>query len=483
VAAGAQAVVNLTGTHTTNGTQYTDNYWYNGSTEITSGSFTYANAINYNLSSDPGSSFVFGLDPFVSGQPSYPASSQNFDFADSVIAYSSNVGNGGPTTITNNTNISSTFAGRGFGWASGIQGIQYYGSQSGTNLTIKNAGNITGSVTSSGYSGVAAGVSAYCLYGGLSITNNSYCNITGSAVSPSGYYAAGIWGEVYYGSTTLNHYGTSQATASQGVGIYSGNAYAVGVDLFNYQGNINVTNTGIATGTTNSGTTSNVAYGMFLWAEQGSMTLSNSGTIQATSTTGAGGAAKALYCGANYNTGSVTNTGTIKGTGGSAGGWAMAIENDHSDAVNVTNSGTITHNNGLGVGVFIGAGTATINNNSGGSIYGGLTGISGQTWVGPVVVNNYGSIGCGSGGNGAMVFGNGNITVNLYNSATVSGAMVGGSGNNKLVFSLSGTLQKVNGQTATKGNNLANYGLGTSGNIVVNGNTYTWQKFTVSGTA
>jgi hypothetical protein len=35
---------------------------------------------------------------------------------------------------------------------------------------------------------------------------------------------------------------------------------------------------------------------------------------------------------------------------------------------------------------------------------------------------------------------------------------------------------------STKGGNLANYSLGTSGNIVVSGKTYKWDQCNVSGT-
>jgi fibronectin type 3 domain-containing protein len=60
----------------------------------------------------------------------------------------------------------------------------------------------------------------------------------------------------------------------------------------------------------------------------------------------------------------------------------------------------------------------------------------------------------------------------------------GGSGtNNTLVFNLTGTLQSVNGQSAS-GTNLSAFALGTNGSIVVSGKTYRWSNFgSVSGTA
>jgi len=289
---------------------------------------------------------------------------------------------------------------------------------------------------------------------------------------------------VYYGS--CNGTNTNKAIANTSGGTQSslaGLGYAAGIDLFSYAGNTTLTNSGTASATS-AGYASNTAYGAFLWAEGngtgGAMTLKNTGTITATAAA-SGGAAKAAYCGGNNNTQTVNNSGSITGTGGNNGGWALGVENDGTNAVNIFNNGYIAHNNGLGVAVMIGGGTTTITNY--GTIYGGLTGISGQTFAGPVIVNDYGDVGCGSSGNGAMVFGNGNITVNIGNLPTISGTIVGGSGTNKLIFNLTGTLQKVNGATATMGNNLSNYSLGKSGNIVVSGKTYAWKNFTVSGTA
>jgi hypothetical protein len=78
--------------------------------------------------------------------------------------------------------------------------------------------------------------------------------------------------------------------------------------------------------------------------------------------------------------------------------------------------------------------------------------------------------------------GDGNDTVYLTGSPTVTGVMNGGNGNNSLIFNINGTLQYVNGNAANSGNNLSAYGLGTSGSIVVSGKTYSWQNFNVSGT-
>ena len=99
----------------------------------------------------------------------------------------------------------------------------------------------------------------------------------------------------------------------------------------------------------------------------------------------------------------VINSGSITGVAGPGGGWALAVENDNSDPITITNSGTISHINGLGVGVFIGSGPATIRNT--GSLYGGLTGIAAQTYHGNMTIYEHILLGCGANGNGTMVLG------------------------------------------------------------------------------
>ena len=144
----------------------------------------------------------------------------------------------------------------------------------------------------------------------------------------------------------------------------------------------------------------------------------------------------------------------------------------------VYNSGTISQNSGYGLVIFgypgRVQGTCYITNTSSGSISGSL-GVGTGAWNGHVIFNNSGKV------TGPISLSAGNDTLYMNGSATVSGTMDGKAGSNSLIFNLSGTLQSVNGVTATKGGNLSNYSLGTSGNIVVSGSTYKWANFNVSG--
>jgi hypothetical protein len=80
-----------------------------------------------------------------------------------------------------------------------------------------------------------------------------------------------------------------------------------------------------------------------------------------------------------------------------------------------------------------------------------------------------------------MDLGPGNDTVHLYGLPVIIGLMNGQGGTNVLDFELAGTLQTVNGTTATNGDDISAYNLGTSGTIVVSGQTYKWANFNVIG--
>jgi hypothetical protein len=470
-------------TQTIDGTNYTDDNDYYGLFEINQGTLTNLGTIDATFDDLPASTQLYGLDPYV-GNSLAPAGNEDYNFGDGVMAWGTNVGWHGPTTITNGSASNSTatirgaVTGSGQNFANGIHALEIYGNSAATNLTVNNYGAVDGEVDN--YDGTAAGVNAYCLFGGLAITN--YAKAMASATAP--FYTTGIYGAVYFGDTKLVNNGAATATAGGGAeGYTKGLAYAAGVDLFGYAGNVTATNSGKITGSISGGSTS-VCYGMFLWAEGGNnsggaMTLANSGTIAATNSSGPGGAAKAVYCGGNGAAQTVVNSGTITGTAGQAGGWALGVEDDQSDPINITNSGAIKHNNGLGVAVFAGSGLTTIRNT--GTIYGGLLGISAETFNGPITIYDHGSVGCLPTGGGAMGLGNGNNTVYFYGLPSVSGSIIGGSGANTLHFHLTGQLQKVNGKAATLGPNLTSYKLGSSGSIVVSGKTYSWSNFAASG--
>ena len=452
---------------------YTNYYYYND--RITSGTYDLYNDRDGSASSLPATTGpLFGLDGFVNGGD--PTLSGNYYYAIGLLAWNPNVGSNSTSSVTNHATIKGILSGTGNGIGYGIFSYQFNGSKSGTNITITNSGTCDGEVLN--HEGTAAGLYHYASNGGIKVTNNSGATMSATAR----YYATGTTCNNYYGGATFVNNGTAKATASGSQsGSASGQAYATGIDVFTYDASstaaapISFQNTGNVTGTTTGGTHQK-AYGVFVWAQGGSLTWKNSGTITSSSTSASDARCEAVYCGANFGTSSITNTGTIKGTAGGAGGWGMGVENDEGYNITVTNSGSITHNNGYGLAAFTGTGKITITNS--GTITGGLGGIATQTWKGIVTVN----ISAGTvSGNNALVLGPGNDIVNVTGLPTITGSMDGNGGTNTLNFTLSGTLQKVNGATATKGNQLSAYGLGTSGNITVSGKTYTWKNFNVKG--
>lgn len=211
------------------------------------------------------------------------------------------------------------------------------------------------------------------------------------------------------------------------------------------------------------------------------MTLNNSGTVAATSSSASEGGADGIYCGGNGGAVSVVNTGSIEGFAGGKGGWALGVENDENDPVTVVNSGAISHNNGLGLALFAGSGSATISNLADAVIHGGLEGIAAENYPGNITIYDYGSIRAGNAYYNAMDLGPGNDMVHLYGLPVIIGLMNGQGGTNMLDFELAGALQTVNGVNATKGDDISAYNLGTSGNIVVSGQSYKWANFNVSG--
>lgn len=200
-------------------------------------------------------------------------------------------------------------------------------------------------------------------------------------------------------------------------------------------------------------------------------------------TTGATGQAKTLYCGGNGGPVKLANTGTVTGSSPGGGGWAWGVEDDKGDAITIDNSGSISHDTGLGMFVYgTVSGTATITNESTGSIFGGNEGIAAESYIGNITVEVYGSVSAGSTSGNAIHLGSGNDTVRLHGLPTIVGTMNGSAGNNVLEFDVTGTLDTVNGATANKGSSLSAYGLGTSGTLTVSGKQYKWANFNVTGT-
>jgi hypothetical protein len=483
----AADTVTQTDNHFVNNVKYIDTNIHHTTTVITGGTVTLTNSITQTVTDGAGSSWLKALDLAVlRDRLATPAASQRYEWATGVLALN-DAGNlkQGVTTLSvaAGTTIQATYSGTGLGYAAGIRGAQNLGVTGATvdALTIDNAGTIQGHVLTN--DGTAAAIAVDTTYGGSVITNS------GSLTASATYDAIGLSAEIYYGRNDIVNSGTITAKATGGQhDIVTGFASASGVKSFCYADNLTFTNTatGVISGDVDGGNASDqyqLVLGANIWAQGngtvgGRMDFVNHGTITAISRNATVGRAQAAYCGSNGGPVSVFNDGTITATAPSALGWALGTENDEDDPLSVTNLGSIYHNSAFGLVLFTGKGPATVVNK--GSIYGGLYGFSCHTWQGPVTMDDWGDIACNHRTHTAIWMGLGDDTLTLHGLPTITGIMDGNTGTNHLVFKLDGTLEKVNDQPATKGNDLSAYNLGTSGTIVVSGKTYQWTNFIVS---
>ena len=413
--------------------------------------------------------------------------------AAAVLEYEPNVGYGvGVVRVSNGA--SGTMQGitsDSGSWAAGFWSDQIYGDPASAELIVDNYGTMKGQATNS--TGCAFGFHNYNLYGGLNMTNQSGATCSGTAKGNAG----GIDSYCYYGPINFVNNGTATSTSS---GVNGADVWTLGLNLYTFDSTnrapIYCENNGYISGTSTGGQTNHV-FGARVWAQGGNMVLINRGTFKGRSWGGALCQANGVYCGSNVGDDWVVNTGQMIGEGGP--GWGLGVENDGSNngnspyiaTINVLNSGVISNGvtsgqssegiyGGMGIVLWVSPGPTYLTNTSTGIIYGGNMGIWAGVYDGPITIYNSGVI--YGGGGEAMHLGNGNDTVYLTGSPTVTGTMNGGNGNNSLIFNLTDTLQTVNGNAANSGNNLSAYGLGTSGSIVVSGKTYSWQNFNVSGT-
>jgi len=461
-----------------------NNWFYFNTYEPCAGSLNNTATIIENYTNLPATTGpLFGWDPYVSG--TNPTLSGDYYYGTALFVCHGSWGSPA-TTLTNagGATLQSIVSGSGKALAAGVYSWGRYGSSSAYATYIDNYGLIDGEVRNN--DGTAAGIYQYSLYGGSSVINHTGATLS----SRSPYYAFGLTASDYYGPVNFQNNGTVTSTATGGQqGSTAGYGYSVGVDLFSYSNTaaapITIVNKGNVTGTVTGGVTLQSAYGMFAWAQGGTMSFANSGTIQATSTSASVGAAKGIYCGTNHGAVTFTNSGTVEATAGGAGGWGVGIENDTNDAVTATNTGTISHNNGLGLFVYATGGSGTLTVNNSGSISGGLWGMAFHEYQGNVTVNDSGNVS----GAASIVMPRNSSSVNTVNAInltqlpTITGTMDGGVGSTTLTMNLTGTLQSVNGSSPTGGNDLSFYGLGSSGYITVSGKTYSWKRMTsVQGT-
>jgi hypothetical protein len=425
---------------------------YYGNTEVTSsGTLNNSGSLTYNTSTLPGTT-----GPLVG--------SNGGQSGDYYVGVGVLVDGADGATVNNNSGgtMQSIVTGYGEAYAAGIWSIQ--------NATVNNSGVCNGQVLNN--DGAAYGV--YVSGAGATINNNA----GGTMSATAQWYANGVWaGQT---ASVVNN-GTITAVATGGrQGVEANQTISQGVNLFSYSGNggspLYVENHGTITASAPGGNCTNNMNGVDEWAEGSAATLINSGTICVTNLSSEGDL-NTIYFGADNGDCTLYNSGTITKTG--PGTWGIEIENDSAvGTIRFANSGTIVANPGYAVG---------INNYSYGP---GQCGNCYFTNTG-TITGNPAAIGLGWGGNTTVVdsgdvhgwfyLGGGVNTVYINGLPTIDNTIDGGgSGQNTLVFTLTGTLQQINGNTAS-GNSFS--GLGSSGSIVVSGKTYSWNNFAnVSGT-
>ncbi|HEX9047659.1 MAG TPA: hypothetical protein VF988_11575, partial [Verrucomicrobiae bacterium] len=406
----------------------------------------------------------------------------NINVAAAVLENEPNVGYGvGQVSVYNGSGgtMQATTSDSG-SWAAGFWSDQIYGAANLPELTVDNYGTMSGQAQYS--TGDAFGFHNYNLYGGANITNENGATCTALAEGS----AVGMESLCYYGAINFVNNGTATGTSS---GVYGAEVDPMGLNVYTYdttnRAPIYCENNGYAWANATGGQT-NYPYGARVWAQGGNMVLINRGTIKGT-TWGGGGRNQAVgvYCGSNIGDDWVVNTGQMIAEGGP--GWALGVENDDNSGyigtMNIYNSGIISNGvtsgqasdgiyGGMGVVLWVNSGPTYLTNTAPGVIYGGNMGIWAGVYGGPITIYDSGDI--YGGGGQAFHLGDGNDTVYLTGLPTITGTMNGGNGNNSLIMNLSGVLQYVNGSAANSGGNLSAYNLGTSGNIVVSGKTYSW---------
>jgi autotransporter-associated beta strand protein len=474
---------------------YTNFTYYQSLIYFSAGGLTNNGWLNYSNVNDSlgNSTYLTAFDGQIGTAPGVTGNfNRNYYWGSAVYIDDGNVNYwGGPVYVmngaVNNTNatMSAVVGGSYQDFVAGLDVFAWYGTSTNPGITEVNYGTIAGSYTGT-YNGAAAGIYNFTDYGGQNITNFASGTITANAP----YYADAIYAWCQYGNLNLVQNGIVTGTATGGQqGNTTGIGDAVGMDLFTYSptntASINLLTTGTTTATANAST--NVfAVAVFCWAEGGSFTFTNTGTLTATghcSSPSASCNVNTFYGGSDKGPVTLCNSGTVIGTADpDGGGWAYGTENDSGNSISIANSGTISHNTGLGLFIFgSGGGTATVTNS--GSIYGGNEGIAAEHYTGELTIYDTGPVRGGSSNNNAMDLGSGNDTVHLYGLPNIVGWMNGQGGSNLLDFELTGTLQQVNGAAPTLGNNLAayNFNPATGNSIVVSGQTYQWVNFYVTG--
>ena len=504
ISPGLQPYVTNTGTFTgSDNNTYTNFTYYQSLCYFSAGGLTNYGWLNYsNVNNTPGqSAFLKEYDGQIGSAPGVTGNAnRNYYWGCGAYLNDANVNYwGGPVTVwngtANNTNalITAVVNGTNQVNVAGLNVAAWYGNSANPAITEMNYGTIAGSYTGS-YNGTAAGIYNFTDYGGMNITNAA----SGVVTAKAPYYADGIYAWCQYGNLNLIQNGLVTGTATGGQnGNTAGIGDAVGLDLFTYSATNTASINLLNTGTVNASATAYTnlySVAVFCWAQGGSFTFTNTGTLTATghcTMTPFSSSVNTFYGGSDRGPVTLYNSGTVIGNADTngGGGWAYGTENDNGDSISVVNSGTLYHNTGLGLFIYgVGPssnGVATVTNTSSGSIYGGLEGIAAEHYYGQLTIYDSGTVMAGTSNNNAMNLGapSAVVTVRLYGLPKIVGSMNGHGRTNVLDFHLVGTLQKVNGANPTQSTNLAAYNFSLTGgqSIVVSGQTYKWSGFNVTG--
>ena len=330
-------------------------------------------------------------------------------------------------------------------------------------VTINNSGLIDGEVTNN--DGNVCGVNQSS--SGLNLTNNAGATI--SAASP--YYATGVNCE---NNVAVVNNGTIQAVGyagTQGSTAKQANAYTIGTGG-NYP--IYVENNGTLSAICPSTTATNTAQVYTIWNNAPNI-FKNTGFMYCENDSPVGTAADFYYGVQGYDE-SFFNSGMITNYSVNGKGWAVLwMENDADNGnYSIYNTGTMACNSSsmdvLFAGGFGPPGNNYIYYTNSGTLNGGslILGFPGTVWeAGQILTTSYG-LSAGS-------------QMHVTGLPTINPTINGGGSSSTLDFNLVGTLQRINGTTAS-GTNFS--GLSGSGSIVVSGKTYSWNNFSngVSGT-
>lgn len=204
----------------------------------------------------------------------------------------------------------SAYAGNGS--AVGLAGASYMG-----DVLASNTGAITAEASHGG--NYAIGLLGNSLYGDVSLGNGGSLSATANDAE-----AMGAFGNSFYGAVSIANGGgveaTSAAAGSRAIGLYA-NAYAAAA----------ITNSGTIAATASGD--GGIAYGVMAQSLAGAVTVTNSGTINATDATTAIGVSMASATGST-----LLNTGTVQVFAGAEGEIAV-LGGDGSDQI--TNQGDL----------------------------------------------------------------------------------------------------------------------------------------------